>query len=185
MIMDVGLNLASQIGLQAISIGSLAKATQMSKSGLFAHFKSKENIQISILRHTGQLFAEEVVVPALKVEPGTPQIKALVHNWVHWTADLPGGCIFIQAAYDFKGRPGKVRDYLIQQQQAWINNLRRIAKSAIKAGHLREDVDRDQFVFELYSLLLGFHLYYTLLRTENIQQHQEAALESLLNKYTT
>lgn len=182
--MDVGLDLASHMGLESISIGTLAKATQMSKSGLFARFNSKENIQISILRYTGQLFAQEVVVPALKVEAGIPRIKALVHNWVHWTSHLPGGCIFVQASYDFKSRPGKVRDYLILQQKTWIDSLMRIARSAIKVGHFAEDVDREQFAFELYSLMLGFHLYHTLLRNENIQQRQEQALEALLKRYT-
>ncbi|MCP4340299.1 MAG: TetR/AcrR family transcriptional regulator [Desulfobulbaceae bacterium] len=183
MILEVGLDMASQLGLDAVTIGALASTTQMSKSGLFAHFKSKENIQISILRYAGQLFVQEVVIPALKVEPGIPRIWALVDNWVHWTSHLSGGCIFIPASHDFKSRPGKVRDYLMQQQQVWIDSLRRIALSAIKVGHFRKDIDRDQFAFELYSLLLGFHMYHTLLDYKDIQQRHRLALETLIQRY--
>lgn len=183
MILEVGLDMASQLGLEAVSIGGLAKATQMSKSGLFAHFKAKENIQRGILRYAGQLFSEEVVVPALKTEAGIPRIKALVDNWIHWTSNLSGGCIFIQASNDFKNRPGKVRDLLILQQEAWIDCLRRIAQSAIRVGHFRQGIDCDQFAFELYSLLLGFHLYHKLLDNKEIQQRQQTALDTLISHY--
>ena len=183
MILEVGLDMASQLGLEAVTIGVLAKATQMSKSGLFAHFQSKVNLQNDILRYAGQLFSEGVVVPALKTDAGIQRIRALVRNWIDWTAKLPGGCIFVQASNDFKDRPGTVRDFLMLQQQTWIDCLRRIAQSAVKVGDFREDIDLDQFAFEMYSLLLGFHLYSKLLKNEDIEQRQHAALESLILRY--
>jgi AcrR family transcriptional regulator len=184
MILEVGLDMASQLGLDAVSIGVLAKATHMSKSGLFAHFQSKENLQHDILRFAGQLFSTYVVVPALKTEAGIPRIKALVDNWDRWVSKkMTGGCIFIQASNDFKDRNGKVRDFLLYQQEAWIDSLRRIAQSAIRVGHFREDIDCDQFAFEFYSLLLGFHLYYHLLKNEDIHQRQNSALEALIKRY--
>jgi AcrR family transcriptional regulator len=183
MILEIGLDMASQLGLEAVTIGALAKATGMSKSGLFAHFQSKENLQNDILRHAGQLFSEGVVVPALRTEAGIPRIQALVRNWVEWTSTLSGGCIFVQASNDFKDRPGTVRDFLMLQQEAWIDTLRRIAQSAIGVGDFRRDIDLDQFAFEMYSLLLGFHLYYTLLKNEDIEQRQQAALEALIQRY--
>jgi len=183
MILEVGLDMASRLGLESVSIGSLAKAAQMSKSGLFAHFQSKENLQNDILRFAGQLFSEGVVVPALKTEAGIPRITALVDNWVRWTSRLTGGCIFVAAGNDFKNRPGKVRDFLLLQQEAWIDSLRRIAQSAIRVGDFGKDADCDQFAFELYSLLLGFHLFKKLLRNEDIQQRQQTALASLIKRF--
>ena len=183
MILEAGLNMASQFGLEDVSIGALAKATHMSKSGLFAHFKSKENLQGDILRHAGLLFSENVVEPALKTEPGIPRIHALVDNWIRWTSKLKGGCIFVQASNDFNNRPGKVRDYLLLQQESWLDCLWRIAQSAVRVGHFREDIDCDQFAFELYSFLLGFQLYHKLLKNEDIQQRQQTALKTLIERY--
>jgi len=124
-----------------------------------------------------------VVVPALKTTAGIKRIKALVRNWQQWEADLTGGCIFVAATSDLKNRPGKVREYLIQQQKAWIDTLRRIAESAIRVGDFREEIDLDQFSFELYSLLLGFHLYDKLLNYEDIEQRQQTALKQLISAY--
>lgn len=183
MILDNGLSMASRLGLEAVSIGALAKATRMSKSGLFAHFQSKENLQTEILNHAGQLFASKVVLPALKVEAGIPRIRALVSNWIQWAFKMTGGCVFVQASTEFKDRPGKVREFLLHQQKAWIDSLRRIAQSATRVGHFKEDTDTDQFAFELYSLLLGFHLYYKLLDNEDIQARQRLALEALIKRY--
>ena len=183
MILDKGLDIAGQLGLEAVSIGALAKATQMSKSGLFAHFQSKENLQTEILNHAGQLFSSKVVFPALKVEAGIPRINALVNNWIRWAFKMTGGCVFVQASTEFKDRPGKVREFLLLQQKAWIDCLRRLAQSAIRVGHFQEETDADQFAFELYSLLLGFHLYYKLLDDEDIKARQHQALEALIERY--
>jgi AcrR family transcriptional regulator len=185
MILDAALSMASRLGLESVSIGELAKVTGMSKSGLFAHFQSKENLQIEILSHAGGLFSSKVVVPALRTEAGIPRIRALVSNWVGWTSKMSGGCVFVQASTEFKDRPGKVREHLLLQQEAWIESLRRIAWSAMKVGHFRKDMDCDQFAFELYSFLLGFHLYYKLLENDDIATRQHNALEELIRRYRT
>jgi AcrR family transcriptional regulator len=182
-ILDAGLDMASQYGLEGVSIGSLAKLINMSKSGLFGHFQSKENLQIEILRYAGHLFAEGVIVPALKTEAGIPRIKALVKNWIIWSDNLTGGCIFVTASAEYSDRPGKVRDYLLSQQRDWIDSLRRMADSAIKVGDFRRGIDCEQFAFDLYSLLLGFHLYERLLDDSETKKRQELALEQLLAKY--
>jgi AcrR family transcriptional regulator len=183
MILEAGLDMASQFGLEDVSIGALAKETHMSKSGLFAHFQSKENLQSDILRYAGHLFFQSVVVPALKTEAGIPRIRALVDNWIRWASKLTGGCIFVQACNDFNNRLGKVRDFLLLQQKAWIDSLSRMAQSAIRVGHFQGDMDCEQFAFELYSLLLGFHLYHKLLKNEDIKQRQQTALETLIQRY--
>ncbi|MBT8374497.1 MAG: TetR/AcrR family transcriptional regulator [Deltaproteobacteria bacterium] len=175
--------MAAQLSLESVSIGNLAKATRMSKSGLFAHFQSKENLQIDILKHAGDLFAEKVVIPALMEKAGIPRIKALVKNWVAWSSKLSGGCIFVSSSTEFTDRPGKVRDYILKQQEDWIDSLRQIALSAIRAGDFREDIDCDQFAFDLYSLLLGFHLYDKMLNNAETHKRQVVALDKLLDNY--
>ncbi|RPI70217.1 MAG: TetR/AcrR family transcriptional regulator [Desulfobacteraceae bacterium] len=184
-ILTLGLEMASLVGLENVSIGSLAKAAAMSKSGLFAHFQSKENLQVEILAFAGELFSQGVIIPALRTPAGIPRIKSLTEHWVKWNADLTGGCIFVTASSDFKDRPGKVRDFLLHQQEQWLDCLRRIALSAIKSGDFRADIDCDQFAFEFYSLLLGFHLYHKLLARPDIQTRQEQALVKLLTDYQT
>lgn len=182
-ILEVGLDMASRLGLEGVSIGSLAKAMNMSKSGLFAHFESKENLQVEIMNYAARLFAAKVVVPALKTEAGIPRIKALINNWINWTSGLTGGCIFVSASADYTDRPGKVRESLLHQQKNWLTCLRRIAQSAIKAGDFRKDIDCEQFAFDLYSLLLGFHLYDRLLDDSETRKRQETALEQLIEHY--
>lgn len=182
-ILDAGLKMATQLSLESVTIGNLAKTTRMSKSGLFAHFQSKENLQVEILKHAGQLFAEGVIIPALMEEAGVPRIKALVDNWISWSTRMTGGCIFVSSSTEFSERPGKVRDFIMTQQESWIDSLRRIARSAIRVGDFRENIDCDQFAFEMYSLLLGFHYYDKLLSSEETRKRQAIALEKLLGNY--
>jgi len=182
-ILDTALDMASELGLEGVTIGILAKATKMSKSGLFAHFQSKENLQVEILKYAGGIFVETVVVPALRKEAGLPRIRALVDNWVNWASRHNGGCIFVAASNEFSDREGNVRSSLLRQQEAWIRTLRKVTRSAIKTGDFRENVDCDQFVFELYSLLLGFHLYHHLLHSEGIEARQAVALDQLFDRY--
>lgn len=182
-ILDTALDMASELGLEGVSIGILAKATKMSKSGLFAHFQSKENLQVEILKHGAKAFAETVVIPALREEAGIPQIRALVNNWIDWASRHAGGCIFVAASTEFSDRWGNVRSALLRQQEAWIRTLRKVTRSAIKNGDFRADSDCDQFAFELYSLLLGFHLYHHLLHSEDIEKRQSVALDQLFYKY--
>ena len=182
-ILESALQMASQLGLESVTIGALAGETGMSKSGLFAHFQSKENLQIQTIEYAAQLFANKVVVPSLKTPAGIPRIKTLVDNWITWGAKMKGGCIFVSASTEFSDRPGKVRATLLRQQEAWIDSLKRIAQSAIQVGHFKKDIDCEQFAFDLYSLLLGFHYYHKLLQDSETKKRQETALTHLLDKY--
>lgn len=182
-ILETGLDMASRLGLESVTIGELAKATEMSKSGLFAHFKSKENLQIEILHFAGQLFSEGVIVPALREKAGIARIRKLVDNWISWTGRLTGGCIFVAASADFSSRPGKVREALLEQQEQWLASLKQFCQSSIRVGDLRDGIDCDQFAFDLYSLLLGFHLYHELLKDAGTKNYQETALDRLLADY--
>ena len=181
--MEAGLDMASQLGLECVSIGSLANVIKMSKSGLFAHFQSKENLQVEILNYAGRLFSESVIVPSLQTKAGITRIKALVDNWTNWSSALTGGCIFVSASAEYSDRPGKVRQCLLKQQNEWIDCLDRIAQAAISAGDFRKDVDCQQFAFDLYSLMLGFHLYFKLLDNSETKKRKEIALVRLLDNY--
>jgi AcrR family transcriptional regulator len=184
LILKRGMDIASQIGLVAISIGELAKAIPMSKSGLFAHFNSKENLQLAILEYAGDLFKRKVVLPALKEKRGIPRIQAIIKNWKQWVIEhMPGSCIFVSAAIDFEDRPGIVRDFLLKQQKQWIESLSKVAESAIKAGDFRPDINCRQFAFDIYSLLMGFHYYQKLLADTDTQKYQQNALNMLLANY--
>lgn len=182
-ILEAGLAMASQFGLENVTIGELAKATGMSKSGLFAHFQSKENLQVEIVDFAAHLFSENVVVPALRETAGIPRVQALVRNWIDWTEKLTGGCIFVSSSSEFSDRPGKVRAKLLHQQQEWLDCLEKIAQSAIRSGDFRKDIDCQQFSFDLYSLLLGFHLYHKMLQKADTRQRQQAALLRLIDAY--
>ena len=182
-ILETALDMASQLSLESVTIGALAKATNMSKSGLFAHFQSKENLQIEILKFAANDFTDHVVLPALREKAGAPRIKTLVDNWIQWGARLKGGCIFVSASTEFSERPGRVRDYLLYQQEGWITSLKKIAQSAIRAKVFRDDIDCEQFAFDLYSLMLGYNYYHILLRHDSSRKRQEAALDRLINAY--
>jgi AcrR family transcriptional regulator len=175
--------MASQLGLECVTIGNLSKEMEMSKSGLFAHFQSKENLQIDILNYAAEDFREYVILPALNSERGIPRIRNLVDRWIEWGDKLSGGCIFVSAGMEYSDRPGKVREALLKQQEEWIGSLSRIAQSAIKAGDFRKDIDCEQFAFDLYSLLLGYHYYYKLLNEIKTKQRQQVAFERLLDTY--
>ena len=182
-ILDTALAMASELGLEGVTIGNLAKATKMSKSGLFAHFQSKENLQVEILKYGASIFIETAVIPALRTEAGISRIRALVNNWIKWASSHAGGCLFITASNEFSNREGIVRTFLLQQQKSWVGTMRKVARSAVKTGEFRQDLDCDQFVFELYSLLLGFHLYHHLLHSEEIETRQKIALDQVFDKY--
>ena len=182
-IINCGLEMASQLGLECVTIGLLAKETNLSKSGLFAHFQSKENLQLEILKYAAEDFSQKVILPALKVKAGISRIRVFVKNWIDWGNNISGGCIFVTAGIEYSDRPGKVRNLLIKQQEQWIDSLRRIANSAINSGDFKAEIDVEQFAFDLYSMLLGFHYYHKLLKDKKIIERQELALEQLLSKY--
>ena len=183
-ILSAGLEMASQYGLEDVTIGGLAKEMNMSKSGIFGHFHSKENLQILILDYAVEQFTKTVVLPTLKVQRGISRIRTMVDRWINWGNGLGGGCIFVSTSNEFSERPGLVRDALVASQKKWLKSLAQLAESAIKAGDFRPDIDPKQFAFELYSLLLGFHHYHRLLQDEQINEKEERALDKLINSFT-
>lgn len=157
-ILDAALALAAQSGLEGLSIGALAEITRMSKSGVFAHFGSREELQISVIREYHTRFEAEVFHPALAEPRGLPRLRALFERWVRRvSAEIDSGCIYISGAVEFDDRPGPVRDALAAMVVTWHRALERAIRLAVAEGHLRPDTDADQLLFEIHGLVLALH----------------------------
>ena len=157
-IVEAALGLASQIGLEGLSIGALAEVTGMSKSGVFAHFGSREELQISVIREYHDRFESEVFYPALQQERGLPRLQALFDNWMQRTStEIDSGCIYISGAVEFDDRPGPVRDALAHAVRQWQDALYRAVVQAKECGHLATQADAAQIAFEIHGLILALH----------------------------
>ncbi len=181
-ILERAFRMASRDGLEGLSIGGLAEALAMSKSGLFAHFGSKEELQVEVLRAAARRFEDSVVRPAFRAPRGTPRIRHLLENWVRWanSPDSSGGCLFVTAAVELDDRAGRPRDFLVETQAQLNGALARSARVAIEAGHFRKDLDCRQFAFELYGLLLGYHHAKRLFRDPRAEGALRTGFERLL-----
>jgi AcrR family transcriptional regulator len=153
-ILDEAFSMASCIGVGALSIGVLAERTRMSKSGLFAHFGSKEELQLAVLREAQQRFADIVLRPAFRQPRGLGRLRAIVVNWLSWTreANLPGGCVINAAAAEFDDQPGPLRDEVKNGLLALRRVLAETAAKAVETGELRPNTDVDQLAFELEGI---------------------------------
>lgn len=168
------------VGVEGLTIGGLAKATEMSKSGLFAHFASKEDLQLEVLDTAAASFVEAVVAPALREPRGEPRVRALFDRWIAWETLRQGGCPFMAAAFELDDRPGPVRDALVTSQRDWIEALTKAVRIAIEEGHFRADLDPEQLAFEVYGTFMVFHLHHRLLADPRAESRARTALERLI-----
>ena len=179
-ILDHATALASQVGLTGLTIGRLADELDLSKSGLFGHFQSKEALQIQVLEHGAERFVELVVRPALAEPRGVPRLHALFDRWLRWDDGLPGGCIFAAAASELDDRPGPVRDRLIELQRQWLDTVATSFRKAIDEGHVAPDADPAQFAQDLYGVMLARHHHARLLGDPAAERRARRAFETLL-----
>jgi AcrR family transcriptional regulator len=180
-ILDEALQLASTVGFTGLSIGQLAEHTRMSKSGLFAHFRSKEQLQLQALAHARDRFTDLVVRPALDAPRGEPRVRELFERWLAWQRDaLTGGCIFVAATAEYDDQPGPMRDAVARDQADWVEFIAHAARSAVAEGHFRDDLDADQFAFQLLSLMLGLHHLGRLLHDPRALERCRTAVEELI-----
>ncbi len=180
-ILDQALRLASTGGLGQLSIGLLAGAAKMSKSGLFAHFRSKEQLQLEVLRPASDRFVAKVLAPALRAPRGEPRLRALFENWLVWDKDeFPGGCVFQAAAAELDDQAGPVRDYLVETQRDLQDSIAQIARAGIESRKFASEVEPDQLAFEFVGILLAFHRMSRLLRDESAERRARRAFEDLL-----
>jgi AcrR family transcriptional regulator len=183
-IVDAALGLATQIGLEGLSIGALAEVTQMSKSGVFAHFGSREELQISVIREYHTRFEEEVFYPAMQQARGMPRLRALFANWMKRTSiEIDSGCIYISGAVEFDDRTGPVRDALVGSVKTWLAAMRRAVVSSKEEGHLRADVDEDQLLFEIHGLILALHYEARFLKNPGSVARANAGFDNILRLY--
>ena len=178
-ILDSAFRLAARDGLEGVSIGSLATHIGISKSGLFAHFESKEELQLEMLRMASAQFTERVLLPAFQKSRGIPRIRAVFENWIDWLAQQ-NGCIFIVASVEMDDRPGRVRDYVAEQQRMLRDALVRAAEIAKDEGQFRRDLDSGQFAFDLSAIYLSYHHAHRLLRDPKAAKRARAAFERLI-----
>lgn len=185
-ILDAALGLASQMGLEGLSIGALAEVTQMSKSGVFAHFGSREELQISVIREYHRRFEEEVFFPAIREPRGLPRLMALFENWVkRVSVEIDSGCIYISGAVEFDDRPGPVRDALAEMVRAWHAALETAIRFAVEEGHLAADTDAMQMLFEIHGLILALHHDARFLRTPGALDRARTGLGRLIRHHAT
>jgi AcrR family transcriptional regulator len=149
--------LASAEGLEAVSLQRLASDLGISKSGLFAHFGSKEELQLATVEEAGRVFTEEVLKPGLKTPAGLGRVWAMCNSFLSYLSRgvFPGGCFFEAALSEFDSKPGRVRDAVVEKRGYWVASLARAIREARHAGDVQPDVDADQVAWELGSLLVG------------------------------
>jgi AcrR family transcriptional regulator len=183
-IVDAALGLATQIGLEGLSIGALAEVAQMSKSGVFAHFGSREELQISVVREYHRRFEEEVFYPAMQEARGLPRLRALFLNWMKRTSiEIDSGCIYISGAVEFDDRTGPVRDALVGSVKAWLAAMQRAVVAAKEEGHLRADADEDQLLFEIHGLILALHYDARFLKNPGSVARANTGFDNILKLY--
>ena len=183
-IVDAALGLATQIGLEGLSIGALAEATSMSKSGVFAHFGSREELQISVIHQYFAQFEQDVFYAALSESRGLPRVKALFANWMKRVAiEIQSGCIFISGAVEFDDRPGPVRDALATSVETWLGAMNRAIVLAKSCGDLRADADEEQMAFEIHGLILALHYEARFLKKPGSIARANKGFDNILARY--
>ena len=186
LILDEALALASRVGLEGLSIGTLAERLQLSKSGLFAHFGSKEDLQLLTLKRAQALFQQRVFSPAMDRPRGLPRLRSLLSNWLSWiaeSADLSGGCLVLSASSEYDDRPGAVRDLLVAGERELRGAIVKAIRLAIEEAHLAPRTDPWQLSFELYGIMLATHHDRRLLDDTRAVARAQDAVERLLRAH--
>jgi AcrR family transcriptional regulator len=181
LILDTAVRLATVEGLDGLSIGKLARATEVSKSGVYAHFESKEDLQLATVDTARELFIEQVVVPALATE-GLERLGALCRSFLSYVENrtLPGGCFFAAAAAELGGRPGPLRERVAANQHDWMRLLTDAAGEAVRRGELAADTDVDVLAFELNALVIAANTAFILHDDPKIIDRARAAVARVL-----
>ncbi len=181
-VLDEAVELASLVGLGGLTIGSLAAATKLSKSGLYAHFESKEALQVEVLRHARGRFVDLVMRPTLATRRGEARVRAFFEHWLHWQAEVfDGGCIFVDAASEFDDQVGAVRDELVRAEQDKLQSVVLMVQGAVDEGELSPELDAVQLAFELEGIMLAHHHARRLLRDPSADDRARRAFERLLS----
>jgi AcrR family transcriptional regulator len=185
-ILDVALELASREGLEGLTIGLLADKMNMSKSGVFAHFGSREDLQMEVLKLYHHRFEQEVFFPSVKEDRGIPRLQAMFARWIkRVSVEIASGCIYISGAVEYDDRPGPIREELVAMVRAWQGALLRCVQQCIDAGQLQADTDAQQMVYEMYGLILALHHDARFLRRPGSVDRAKVGFDRLLENYRT
>ena len=184
-IVEAALVLAKRVGLDGLTIGSLAELMHMSKSGVFAHFGSREELQVSVVWEYHERFRGEVFDPAMRRERGVPRLRALFENWVHHiNAEIAEGCLFTSGAVQFETQEGPVREALSESVQTWLMALRKAVQQAVDLGQLRPDCDAALMAFKIHGLVLSLHYQYRFLKSPLAVQWAQQGFDQLVRAYS-
>jgi AcrR family transcriptional regulator len=179
-VLERAVEVASRLGLAGLTIGSLASEVELSKSGLFGHFRSKEALQLQVLAHARQTFTDQVVHPALTAPRGEPRLRMLFERWLVVSRDSAPACLFVSAASEFDDQPGAVREQLVRDNRDLMEAMAQIFRTGITEGQFKPDADPDQFAFELQGLMLGHFHAHRLMRDPLAEQRTRRAFERLI-----
>jgi AcrR family transcriptional regulator len=183
-ILDVALELSSRDGLEGLTIGLLADRMNMSKSGVFAHFGSREDLQLEVVKLYHHRFEQEVFYPSVREPRGLPRLESMFDRWLkRVSVEIASGCIYISGAVEYDDRPGPIREELVKMVQAWQGALQRAARQAIEAGDLHPDTDADQLVYEMYGLILALHHDARFLRMPGSVERARRGFERLIENH--
>jgi AcrR family transcriptional regulator len=181
-ILDVAAALATEEGLETLSIGRLAEATGMSKSGLFAHFGSKLELQLATVDHAAELFVTEVIAPAREAPRGLARVWALCERMTDYAERqvFPGGCFFAATSAEFNNRPGPVRDRIAEMLRSWLSYLQHAVEQAQAAGELDPSVDARAIAFQLDAFAQAANSQYQLFRDDRVFDDARRAVRERL-----
>ncbi len=183
-ILDVALDLASREGLEGLTIGLLADRMNMSKSGVFAHFGSREDLQMEVLKLYHHRFELEVFFPSMKDPRGIARLKSMFARWVkRVSVEIASGCIYISGAVEYDDRPGLIREELVAMVRAWQGALLRCVEQAVEIGDLKPDTDAQQMVYEMYGLILALHHDARFLRMPGSVDRARIGFDRLIDSY--
>ena len=184
LIVDRAYAIACRDGLEGLSIGELAQAVGMSKSGVFAHFGSREGLQLAVLESAARRFGEAVLIPAVRAPRGLARVRAMGQGWFDWVRDNRQGCLIHGAIGEFDSRPGPLHDAVVALMQRWRDATSRAINMAVETGELRSDTDAAQMSFEIFGIALALHTDIRLFEPEVARAHADRALERLLASQT-
>lgn len=182
-ILETALKIANREGIEGLTIGELAKAVGMSKSGLFAHFGGRDQLQLAVLKLALDRFVDLVLRPAFKAPRGEPRIEAVFNHWLAHLNDrsaLPGSSVLIAASTEFDDRPGPIRDFIQKAQKDLIANIEKAARMAVDEGHFSPHLDAKQFAWSMYAYVLGYHHFKRMLEDPKAEMHLKSAFKELV-----
>jgi AcrR family transcriptional regulator len=174
-ILDRAVDLATVEGLEGLTIGRLAAELRMSKSGLFAHFGSKQELQLATIGAAGERFRGKVIEPALELPDGAPRLRGMAERYLDQLGDYSGGCFWAATSAEYDDRPGPVRDAIAGALDAWLGELERQARVAGVENP-------ERFAFELYALVMGTNSRYRLSGDARVFDHAREAIDRLLGE---